>query len=171
MSFRKPTLSQFETWSRYFDHCTLARSSTSNRRPETPVPSPVVLGQITERFRAAVKELARAGTDSIYEFRHKQDKDEIANEFRRQRGTRDGIVFIGVAQEKAQAFNGKKINGQFHFDRDKTVYVNHYYFYIDDEEFGPLFLKMCSYAPWALKLCLNGHEWAKRQLEQRKIRY
>ena len=24
--------------------------------------------------------------------------------------------------------------------RDKTVYVNHYYFYIDDEDFGPLFL-------------------------------
>ena len=56
-----------------------------------------------------------------------------------------------MAQEKAQAFNGKKVNGQLQFDRDKTVYVNHYYFYIDDEEFGPLFLKICSYAPWAIK--------------------
>jgi hypothetical protein len=37
-----------------------------------------------------------------------------------------GIVFIGVAQEKAQAFNGKKVSGQFQFDRNKTVYVNHY---------------------------------------------
>ncbi len=43
------------------------------------------------------------------------------------------------------------------FTRDKTVYVNHYYFYIDDADFGPLFLKVCSYAPWATKLCLNGH--------------
>ncbi len=34
------------------------------------------------------------------------------------------------------------------FNRDKTVYVNHYYFYIDDEDFGPLFLKVCSDAPW-----------------------
>jgi hypothetical protein len=74
-----------------------------------------------------------------------------------------------VAQEKAQAFKGKKVNGQFEFNRDKTVYVNHYYFYIDDEDFGPLFLKVCSYAPWSTKLCLNGHEWAKRQLEKRKI--
>ena len=84
---------------------------------------------------------------------------------------RDAIVFIGVAQEKAQAFNGKKVNGRFQFDRDKTVYVNHYYFYIDDEEFGPLFLKICSYAPWSVKLCLNGHEWAKRQLDKRHITY
>jgi hypothetical protein len=76
-----------------------------------------------------------------------------------------------VAQEKAQAFNGKKVNGRFEFDRDKTVYVNHYYFYIEDEEFGPLFLKICSYAPWSMKLCLNGHEWAKRQLDKRHIAY
>jgi len=44
----------------------------------------------------------------------------------------------GVAQEKAQAFQGKKINGQFQFTRDKTAYVNHYYFYINDADFGPL---------------------------------
>jgi hypothetical protein len=80
-------------------------------------------------------------------------------------------VFIGVAQEKAKTFNGKKVNGWFEFERDKSVYVNHYYFYIDDEDFGPLFIKICSYAPWSMKLCLNGHEWAKRQLEKKKIAY
>ena len=105
----------------------------------------------------------------VYQFDHKERKDEVANDFRRKRGIRDGVVFVGVAQEKAQAFQGKKIDGQFLFARDKTVYVNHYYFYIDDADFGPLFLKVCSYAPWAAKLCLNGHEWAKRQLENKGI--
>src|SRR6516164_7992956 len=136
-----------------------------------PIPSPVVLGQISEGFREAVKTLAEQEGIPVYQFRHKEKKDDLANEFRRQRPVRDAIVFIGVAQEKAQAFQGRKINGQFQFDRDKTVYVNHYYFYIDDEEFGPLFVKVCSYAPWSIKLCLNGHEWAKRQLEKRGIRY
>jgi hypothetical protein len=136
-----------------------------------PIPSPVVLGQISEKFREAVKALAEQESIPVYQFRHKERKDDVANRFRRQRNVRDGIVFIGVAQEKAQAFNGKKVNGRFQFDRDKTVYVNHYYFYIDDEEFGPLFLKICSYAPWSIKLCLNGHEWAKRQLDQRHIGY
>jgi len=136
-----------------------------------PVPSPVVLGQISEKFRAAVRTLAEQEGIPFYPFRHKERKDDTANEFRRQRQVRDGIVFIGVAQEKAQACSGKKVNGQFQFDRDKTVYVNHYYFYIDDKDFGPLFLKVCSYAPWSTKLCLNGHEWAKRQLEKRNIAY
>jgi hypothetical protein len=107
----------------------------------------------------------------IYQFNHKERKDDVANQMRRQRGVQDGIVFIGVAQEKAQAFGGKKVDGQFEFTRDKTVYVNHYYFYIDDADFGPLFLKVCSYAPWGIKLCLNGHEWAKRQLQRKRIGY
>src|SRR5215472_1291045 len=102
-----------------------------------PIPSPVVLGQITEKFREAVKSLAHSQQIPVHEFTHKEKKDDIANQYRRERGTRDGIVFIGVAQEKAKAFQGKKVNGQFQFDRDKTVYVNHYYF-------GPLFIKVCS---------------------------
>jgi hypothetical protein len=136
-----------------------------------PIPSPVVLGQVTEKFRDAVKTMAERDRIPIYQFNHKDRKDDIANDFRRKRGIRDGVVFVGVAQEKAQTFHGKKVDGRFEFARDKAVYVNHYYFYIDDADFGPLFLKVCSYAPWAIKLCLNGHEWAKRQLEKKGIAY
>ena len=136
-----------------------------------PIPSPVVLGQITEKFRAAVTPLAEQQRIPMYRFDHKERKDDVANKIRQQRGVRDGIVFIGVAQEKAQAFRGKKVNGQFEFTRDKTVYVNHYYFYIDNADFGPLFIKVCGYAPWGAKLCLNGHEWAKRQLDKKGIAY
>ena len=136
-----------------------------------PIPSPVVLGQVSENFHEAVKAQAAREQIRIYQFDHKERKDEVANRTRQQRGVRDGIVFIGVAQEKAQAFQGKKINGRFQFTGDKTVYVNHYYFYIDDVDFAPLFIKVCSYAPWATKLCVNGHEWAKRQLNKRNIAY
>ena len=136
-----------------------------------PIPSPVVLGQITEKFREAVKAMADQQQIPVRQFDHKERKDEVANQIRQQRKVKDGIVFIGVAQEKAQAFQGKKIDGWFQFTRDKTVYVNHYYFYIDDADFGPLFIKVCSYAPWGTKLCLNGHEWAKRQLDKEGIPY
>jgi hypothetical protein len=98
-------------------------------------------------------------------------KDEVANRRRCQRGVRDQVVFIAVAQEEAQTFSARKEGSIFHYDRDKRVYVNHYCFYIDDEHFGPIFLKVCSHAPWSLKLCLNGHEWAKRQLEKQGITF
>ena len=65
-----------------------------------PIPSPVVLGQVSERFRESVKELAERERIPIYQFDHKERKDDVANRFRQQRGVRDGIVFIGVAQER-----------------------------------------------------------------------
>ena len=45
-----------------------------------------------------------------------------------------------------------------------TAMVNFYYFYCVDEDFGPFFIKFCSYFPYTGKLCLNGHEYFKRQL-------
>jgi hypothetical protein len=48
-----------------------------------PIPSPVVLGQISEKFREAVKVLAEQEGVPVYQFRHKERKDDIANRFRR----------------------------------------------------------------------------------------
>ena len=45
------------------------------------------------------------------------------------------------------------------------------YFYCVDEDFGPLFLKFCTYFPYNAKLCLNGHEYAKCQLRRRGIAF
>lgn len=138
-----------------------------------PIPSPAALGKITGEWVDAVKLFAEDNEIPIVRFQHGQRKDDLANQIRRETGIRNGIVFIGVAQEKAKTFSGHKVEGPgplyFEYTRDKTVYVNHYYFYVDDEEFGPAFVKMCSYAPWAMKVCLNGHEWAKRQLEKGKV--
>ena len=56
-----------------------------------PVPSPVVLGQISEKFREAVKSLAEREDVPLYQFRHKERKDDIANDFRRER---QGVALI-----------------------------------------------------------------------------
>src|SRR3954451_6883845 len=47
--------------------------------------------------------------------------------------------------------------------------VNHCYVYCVDRDFGPFFLKFCTYFPYNSKLCLHGHEYAKRQLRQKGI--
>ena len=67
-----------------------------------PIPSPVVLGQVSEKFREAVKAQAEREQIPVHQFQHKERKDDIANDFRRQRGVRDQIVFIGVAQEEGK---------------------------------------------------------------------
>jgi hypothetical protein len=41
--------------------------------------------------------------------------------------------------------------------------VSVFYFYVWDAEFGPGFIKLCTYFPYPAKVWLNGHEWAKQQ--------
>jgi hypothetical protein len=110
----------------------------------------------------------------VVPFERGQRKDTLARKMRRQRPVRDALVFVGVAQEKAYGFKATKDYtsrpGQlrFHYFR-QSVFVKHYYFYVGDPDFGEAFIKVCTYAPWAVKVCLNGHEWAKRQLPHAHI--
>ncbi len=81
---------------------------------------------------------------------------------------RPGVVAIGVAQEFQKVFTAydrAKDNPRlisYGFEKaDRRVSV--YYFYIWDDDFGPGFVKICSYFPYPAKVWVNGHEWAKRQ--------
>src|SRR5262249_1479340 len=73
-----------------------------------PIPSPVVRGQVTEKFREAVKAMAEQHKIPTHQFDHKERKDKVANQIRQQRGVKDGIVFIGVAQEKVFASRDRR---------------------------------------------------------------
>jgi hypothetical protein len=53
----------------------------------------------------------------------------------------------------------------------QMVFVNHFYFYIWDPDWGPAFIKTNAYAPWPIWIYLNGHEWAKRQCDKAGIGY
>jgi len=76
-------------------------------------------------------------------------------------------LFIGRAQEKTGLFRTEKRRGAdgraYPWIVRATGVVNHFYVYAVDADFGPFFLKFCSYFPYNARLCINGHEWAKRQ--------
>jgi hypothetical protein len=40
---------------------------------------------------------------------------------------------------------------------------------MQDHKFGPIYIEACSYAPYAIKVYLNGHEWVKKQLTRAGI--
>ena len=48
--------------------------------------------------------------------------------------------------------------------------VGTYYFYVLDADFGPGFIKLCTYFPYPAKVWANGHEWAKRQVDRVRCR-
>jgi hypothetical protein len=85
-------------------------------------------------------------------------------------------MFIGVAQEKAHIFRTERrrnpvTGAAYPWIVTATGVVNHYYLYGVDDDFGPFFLKFCSYFPYTARLCINGHEYAKRQAAKAGIAF
>jgi hypothetical protein len=142
---------------------------------QMPIPSPKAMYEMTQTYRSAVEAFAAAEGLEIYEFKKKDVKEEIAQARLAQFSQKSGVVLIGKAQEKASAFKGKradKENGKVWFNYSRQeVYVTHYYFYILDEEFGLGFIKVCTYLPFEVKVCFNGHERAKQCLRQEGLAF
>jgi hypothetical protein len=138
------------------------------------IASPAVFGQLTTAFKTQLRAWADQHGIPWVEFQKGERKDAVVQRYRERYVKPSGVVMIGIAQERASTWTAtKKRTGRFvdfWFYR-KPVCVNHYYLYLIDPEWGPAFIKVCSYAPYAIKLCLNGHEWAKRQLQRRRIRF
>jgi hypothetical protein len=146
-----------------------------------PIVSPALLKQLSDGFVAAILGFAQRHNVPIVRFERGQRKEDVARQ-RLARFKRDeGVVFIGVAQEKVAAFRAvqkgprrrhRTLPGgrppRFSFFRG-TVDVNQYYFYILDRDFGLCFIKFSSYCPFGVRIWVNGHEWAKRQLARRGV--
>jgi hypothetical protein len=139
-----------------------------------PIPSPMVLAEVTKAFRKAVARFAAQEGLLIVDFAKGEAKDETAREHLAHFQKSSGVVLIGKAQEKTWGYTARrKDRGTkvwFEYSR-RTVFVTHYYFYILDEEFGLFFIKVCTYFPFDAKVCFNGHEWAKQQLRKAGIEF
>ena len=135
-----------------------------------------LMAPMSRAFVAAVERFAEQEGIEVVTFERRQRKDDVAQAYLRNFSAREGVLFVGKAQEKARVVrterrHNPRTGASYAWLVSSTAMVNHYYFYCVDEDFGPFFLKFCSYFPYNAKLCLNGHEYAKRQLEKRGITY
>ena len=130
----------------------------------------------TEAFvRSIERFVAEAGVDMVSFERH-QRKDDVTQEYLREFDAYEGVLYVGRAQDKARVARTERrrnphTGASYPWVVQGSAMVNHYYFYCVDEDFGPLFLKFCSYFPYNAKLCINGNEYAKCQLRKRGIAF
>jgi hypothetical protein len=138
--------------------------------------SSVLLEPTSKAFVRAIERYAKRQKVPLIMFEHHARKDDVAHAYRTAHGEREGVVFIGKAQEKTRVVRTERrcnpaTGGTYPWLVTGTAMINHYYFYIQDENFGPGFLKFGSYFPYTAKVCLNGHEYAKRQLRKAGIAF
>ncbi len=140
-----------------------------------PIASTAPLAAITDRYVKQVHTFAKANHIAWVDFTKGQRKDDVMHERLASFTAAEGVVFIGRAQEKTNLFRTEKrrnATGQtYPWIVKSTGLVNHFYFYCVDDDFGPFFLKFCSYFPNNAKLCLNGHHWAQRQAAKMGLRF
>src|ERR1700758_2040289 len=92
----------------------------------------------------------------LVQFRSGERKDAVMAEHLGRFGKNEGVVFIGKAQEKTKVFRTEKrlsptTGKPYPWIVRSTAMVNHYYVYAVDRDFGPFFLKFCSYFPYNAK--------------------
>ena len=140
-----------------------------------PVPSSALMGPMTRRFVAAIERHAAAEGVDLVRFERFERKDDRTKAYLRGFAGTEGVLYIGKAQEKARVVRTERrddpVRGPYPWLASSTAMVNHYYVYLVDEDFGPLFVKFCSYFPYNAKLCINGHEYLKRQLAKRGVAF
>ena len=140
------------------------------------VPSSALLAPRTHDFVAAIKRFIKRGGIDLIRFRRGERKEDRAQDYLRRYSGDEGVLFVAVAQEKAhvpQTERRRRPNSKSTYPWlvSTTARVNQYYYYLVDEDFGPLFIKFCSFFPFNAKLCLNGHEYLKRQLAREGITF
>lgn len=140
-----------------------------------PVASSSLMGVMSRAFLDQVDAFVEKHAIPVIHFKKGQRKDDVAAEHRARFSETEGVLFLGKAQEKVTVFrtekrtdkNGKK----YPWIVKSATPVNQFYFYCIDADFGPFFLKFSTYFPYNAKLCINGHEYVKRQLAKEGIAF
>lgn len=127
----------------------------------------LVMARMTRAFLHKIEQFAEHNQIPIIPFEKGVRKEDVFQGHLADFDGEEGVVFIGKAQERARVFRTVKrrcsVSGRtYPWLMKSTAMVNHYYFYCVDKDFGPFFIKFCSYFPSNARLCINGHEYCWR---------
>jgi hypothetical protein len=131
--------------------------------------SSVLLDEISRDFGRRIERFVRQQGIAVHRFAKGERKDDETQRRLRSFTAAEGVLYLGTAQEKFRTVRTEKrrnpATGQtYPWLVRASVVAKVYYWYIVDEDFGPLFIKFGSYFPYPVKVCLNGHEFLLRQL-------
>ena len=128
-------------------------------RLDMRIASTAPLGKISDRFTRAVHRYAETEGIGWVDFAKGERKDDVMQERLKDFTAAEGVVFIGRAQEKNTVFRTERRRhpdgSTYPWIVKTTGVINQFYFYCVDSDFGPFFLKFCSYFPYTGKLCIE----------------
>src|SRR3954464_8636231 len=138
--------------------------------------STALMDPMTKAFVADIHGFVAARGLDLVSFAKGQRKDDVAQEFLARFTEPEGVLFVGRAQEKAGVWRTQRrrnpvTGGSYAWLVRSSAFINFFYFYCVDADFGPFFLKFSTYFPYTAKLYVNGKGRAKRQAAKAGIGY
>jgi hypothetical protein len=131
--------------------------------------SKAVLRTIAAQYEHWVTARAAQWHVPIVEAPDGQRRDAFVDPYFR-RAHPDQIVVVLKAREPARILVAIGKDDRWHLEY-KRRWVNQYNFYLQDHDWGRMFVRVCPYFPFSARLCLNQHHWLARRLDAEGIRY
>jgi len=97
-------------------------------------------------------------------------KEKLIEKTSKERRNPEGLIAVLCTQESCRTLKMVSNPGRPRFEyayRPQRVL----YFYLNDSQFGRMFVRIQSWFPWRIQIYVNGHDWLAQQLLRRGISF
>jgi hypothetical protein len=129
------------------------------------------LTEIADQFQNWLKGRSEKWGAPVLEAPEDERRDDFVQPYLKKCES-DRVAVILKAREPARilvAVGGEK-NDSPHLEF-KQRWVNQFNFYLNEERWGRMFVRMCPYFPFSARVCLNQHHWLAIRMEEEGIEF
>ena len=136
-------------------------------RQQYPV-SRDVLRDIAAQFQNWVVNRSQKWGAPILEAPESRRDEFLKPYFRKAKANEVVAIVKGREPARIMIAIGNKKEDRWHLQIAQR-WVVQYNFYVNDERWGPMFVRMCPYLPFSARVCLNQHHWLAQRMRDEGI--
>jgi len=132
-----------------------------------------LVSRTTGSLKAAAVAFARQWSRPVeYVASSQRSKEELAREIARRDGINEGLIAVLSAVEPCHSYQlrGNRETRQLELKLEERKCL-HFYFYFEHPLFGFMHLRLQSWFPFRVDVCVNGRHWLARQLDKAGVAY
>lgn len=97
-------------------------------------------------------------------------KEELAHQHQDETGVASGLIGVWSITESCWSYKSQ-YNPEAGYPLLRTDWTKckHLYFYFDHEDYGFMNIRLQTWFPYHIQICLNGREWLRRGLERENV--
>jgi hypothetical protein len=141
-------------------------------RPGEPI-SDSWLGSLARRFHEGVERFATEHKIPVVRATGRTDKFALAEEHRRKMTQSSGVYLIIRGRETATTYRSREVRApkdpNYRAIDKRLGFVDQYYFYLVDEQWGPISIRISSHPPFNVTVYLNGNRRLAREAQRRGL--